>query len=129
MRAKFPDITREQFAMERFKSSDYRYCLVAKDSEPVAIFGVQFATKGVGTAWLIATDRLPEHAIEMMRFARRAVHGFLSEKIAHRMQGFVLAEYDFCRAFIERLGFVREATCIGMGAHGESIDIYAKLGV
>lgn len=123
-RSRYPMMTREEFAMDRFRS-DFRYCIIAADHEPVAIGGIQFGTKGVGTLWMVATDRLHEHALECTKFGRKMVRTALAEGVAHRMQSFTLSKLDFCRRFVEVLGFKREATCRGMGANGEDIDIYA----
>lgn len=126
-RSKFPTMTREQFAVDRFQASDFRYCCIARDGEPVAVGGMQFATKGVGTLWMIATDRLHEHAIECTRFGRRIVRTALAEGLAHRLQSYTLTRLPFCRRFVEVLGFRREATCRSMGANGEDIDIFAMV--
>lgn len=128
MVAKFPGMSRERYAMERFMASDYRYALIARDGEPVAIGGAQFATHGVGTLWLIATDRINGQRVELVRFARKFVRTLLAQKLAHRLQGYVLSELEFCRRFAELFGFQREATIRAWGANGEDIDIYGLVG-
>ncbi|MCC6530917.1 MAG: hypothetical protein IT531_00070 [Burkholderiales bacterium] len=121
-------MSRERYAMERFTASDYRYALIARDGEPVAIGGAQFATRGVATLWLIATERLDRHPVELVRFARKFVRTLLAERLAHRLQGYVLSDFDICRHFAEAFGFRREATIPAWGANGEDIDIYGLVG-
>lgn len=126
-RARYPQLSRENYAMERFNASDLRYCLLPPNGEPVAIGGFQFATPGVASAWLIGTDEIRGHRKELVRFCRKAVTEFFNKGIGHRIQAGVLADLQWCRDFAEHFGLAYEGEQLKAGANGENIVFYGRV--
>ena len=127
-RAKYPKMDRQTYAMERFNASDIRYCLTTADGEPVAIGGAQFATPGVATLWLIGTERIVRHRIELSRFGRRIVREIFANDLAHRIQAYTLASLPWCADFARFIGFCEPVAPLrAAGANGEDIEVDAML--
>lgn len=120
-----PDMTDEQFAMDRF-GTDYHYTVTAGD-EPVVIGGARIATTKTATMWMVGTDRLPEVAPSMIRFAKQFADGLLSQGIAHRLEGQWIAGQTVCERFARRFGFEFDGCRRKGGAGGEDIMIYGRV--
>lgn len=121
-----PGMSDEEFAIDRFKS-DYRYCLLADDGEPVAIGGAKMSAARVATCWLIATDRLPCVRRGLIKFCKKFASGLLAEGVARRLQSFVIADLPVCAAFTKHFNFNYEGTQVNAGANGENIAFYGRV--
>ena len=120
-----PGMTDEQFAIDRF-STDYHYT-VTVDGVPAVIGGARILVTKTATLWIVATSRLPEVKLSMMRFAKRFAIGLLSQGIAHRLEGQWLADETTCERFAKHFGLEFDGCRRKGGAGGEDIMIYGKV--
>lgn len=121
-----PGMTPEQFAIDRF-GTDYRYTVTAPDGEPVAIGGARMSVAGTATLWMVATPRLREVAKTCLRFGRRMAGGLLSEGLARRVEGAVLAGEGACERWAARFGLEFEGCRRRAGAGGEDILMFGRV--
>jgi len=90
--------------------------------------GVALQWRGVGTAWLLVSDRLRAHPLFMTRAVIRGIRKAEADLDLHRLQITVRAGYEAASRWAERLGFVFEGEMPGYGPNGETHLRYARVG-
>ncbi len=97
------------------------WCCKTANGIPVAMGGVVEAWPGVGTAWMVATPDLPQHGLEVTRFARKLIADSVH---LHRVQAFSAAFHTVSHAWLEALGFERGPLMRKMGKGGEDFIVF-----
>lgn len=121
---------REIMAMRR---DEYRHefaeeCMIwggwcCKDTRgvPYAMGGVVEHWPGVGTAWMVATDAISQHGVEVTKAAKTAL---VTNKNLHRIQAYSADFHDVSHAWLELLGFTRGHTVRKLGKNGENFILF-----
>lgn len=102
------------------------WALVSDAKEPVAMGGARFLWPGVVETWLVATDALPKHAVELLR-AVRDLHARLVTGGTRRFQTMCQVGYDGGHRFLFRLGYHIEGRARAFGKRGEAYDYLARI--
>lgn len=96
------------------------YCLLAKDGEPVAMGGIAKQWDGVGNGWLVGTERLTSHMVEISKLIRRE----LSKPEWRRVQAWSHSGHKTAHVWLNRLGFVNAHTLRYFGKQGEDFYLF-----
>jgi len=94
--------------------------------EPIACIGAVELWPGVWQAWMFATDRFAEIGLPLTRWTMRVMIPGLLHAGAHRAQAYSIEGHTDAHAWLERLGFMHEATHPGYGRNGETFRVYAQ---
>lgn len=85
----------------------------------VAVGGIAAAQHGTGNAWLISTDEFDSHKLELIRFVKKLVSGFLKND-GHRVQCITAGFHSNALEWLESCGFKKEGELVKYGSNGES---------
>lgn len=125
LRALQPGMSLDDFAMDRMRAT-FSYSLF-NDDLPVVIGGANLMTSGVAVAWLVATDDICKVRRPLLRFCREFTAHLFAEKIAHRIEGTVIAGEPACERFAQFFGLQFEGVKRAAGANHEDVNIYGKV--
>lgn len=121
---------REIMAMRR---DEYRHefaevCMIwggwcCKDTRgvPYAMGGVVEHWPGVGTAWMVATEDVSRHGIEVTKAAKVEL---VTHKNLHRIQAYSADFHKVSHPWLESLGFKRGHTVRKLGKNGENFILF-----
>ena len=121
---------REIMAMRR---DEYRHefaeeCMIwggwcCKDTRgvPYAMGGVVEHWPGVGTAWMVATEDVGRHGIEVTKAAKVEL---VTHKNLHRIQAYSADFHKVSHPWLESLGFNRVHTVRKLGKNGENFILF-----
>ena len=121
---------REIMAMRR---DEYRHefaeeCMIwggwcGKDTRgvPYAMGGVVEHWPGVGTAWMVATEDVSRHGIEVTKAAKVEL---VTHKNLHRIQAYSADFHKVSHPWLESLGFKRGHTVRKLGKNGENFILF-----
>lgn len=121
---------REIMAMRR---DEYRHefaeeCMIwggwcCKDTRgvPYAMGGVVEHRPGVGTAWMVATEDVSRHGIEVTKAAKLEL---VTHKNLHRIQAYSADFHKVSHPWLESLGFKRGHTVRKLGKNGENFILF-----
>ena len=121
---------REIMAMRR---DEYRHefaeeCMIwggwcCKDTRgvPYAMGGVVEHWPGVGTAWMVATEDVGRHGIEVTKAAKVEL---VTHKNLHRIQAYSADFHKVSHPWLESLGFKRGHTVRQLGKNGENCIVF-----
>lgn len=121
---------REIMAMRR---DEYRHefaevCMIwggwcCKDARgvPYAMGGVVEHWPGVGTAWMVATEDVSRHGIEVTKAAKVEL---VTHKNLHRIQAYSADFHKVSHPWLESLGFKRGHTVRKLGKNGENFILF-----
>lgn len=112
---------RHEFASDAMRTTGW--CLRNQSGVPVAMMGYYVAWANVATAWMVATDELNSHILELTRFAKPLVH----DKRWHRTQAFSADFHTESHRWLEILGFQRGATLRKYGKNGEDFIVFERV--
>jgi hypothetical protein len=104
------------------------FCKIAKDArgEPLMAFGAKMQMSDVASVWGFGTARSHEAGLAVTRFVLRCMVPALSSLGVQRVFCAVHSENYNSRRWLAFLGFVPEATFVGIGTHREDMLLYAK---
>ena len=97
------------------------WCCKDKHGVPVAMGGIAEHWPGVGTAWMVATDAVAQHGVEITRAAKQML---ASHTHLHRVQAYSADFHTVGHAWLERLGFKRGAVQHKLGKNGEDFIVF-----
>lgn len=120
-----PGMSLDDFAMDRMRTT-FSYT-VARGVEPVVIGGANLMTSGVAVAWLVATDDICKVRRPLLKFCREFTAHLLGERIAHRIEGTVIAGEANCERFAQFFGLELEGRKRAAGANREDVLLYGKV--
>lgn len=78
----------EKFALDCYQVPGMSWVAINKEGEPVVIGGVAFNSPGVGTAWMVGTDKWLSVALEVSRFCKKTINTIFESEEIHRIQAF-----------------------------------------
>ena len=119
------------FAAERWGSSGPAWAL-EQDGQPWAIGGVNLPQRWHGVMWLIARPGLTGQSWRKLIRETRKVLACLGDPAhpayVHRVEALVLGGWPEAQRFAEALGFEFEGVRRALGARGEDVQIWARVG-
>lgn len=102
-----------------------KWALIAGD-RAIAMGGAMPLWPGVMSTWLVASEELPGHGLELLR-AVRQLHEALAKDGVRRFQTVCMSGYTVGRRFLDRLGYVVEGHARAFGKRGEDYDFMARI--
>lgn len=117
------DASSEALAERCMNPINAKWVVCSDDGEPVAMLGVSLLHPGVGEAWLLATDRWNEVWRTCTKLAIQIRDGLK----LHRIQVHTAAFHTNSHAWLEVLGFQREAILRKYGSGGEDFYLMSIL--
>lgn len=126
MRAALGPVSDEVFAANRWQTEGPAWSM-ARDGDPIAIFGLSMGNAWSAVAWLVATPAMsPESWKKLMRHCR-TVLGNARATGLHRIEAQVLDGWPEADRFARRLGFEFEGTRRAAGRGGQDAHVFAIL--
>lgn len=122
--------TRDQLIeslVERYADHPHGFCFLHDDWEPVGFVAMIFARPNVATLSFFATDRFPEIAIGVTRFATRQLFPTYMAEGVHRIECASIEGYEHAHRWIQMLGMNEEGRFPGWGKNGEAFHQFAML--
>lgn len=113
--------------VERYTDHPHGFCFLHDDWEPVGLVAMVFARPNVATLTFFATDRFPEIAIGVTRFATRNLFPKYMAAGVHRIECASIAGYEHAHRWIQMLGMDEEGRFPGWGKNGETFHQFAKV--
>lgn len=98
------------------------WALIDKTGEPVAMGGVAKQWNGLGNAWLVGTDQIERHMIEITRAIKKEIN----KPEWRRIQAWSACFHKESHAWLERIGFVNAHTLKSFGKGGEDFYLFEK---
>lgn len=99
--------------------------VVSLNGEPIATIGITMLWPGVASVWMFATDSWPKIALELTRWARKAIFQIMSDANIHRAQCWSLSGHDTAHRWLRHLGATEECVSPGYGRNGETFHLFA----
>jgi hypothetical protein len=117
----------EKVAVDHWQRPGVKFVLVA-DGKPIVAGGFDPVIPGVLQSWMVGTmDTWESHWRSITKYSRRIMDELL-ESGARRLQTCVLtSRYETCEWYKRGLKMEFEGTFRRYGAHGESMDLYARI--
>ncbi|MBT9169345.1 MAG: hypothetical protein DDT19_02704 [Syntrophomonadaceae bacterium] len=98
------------------------------DGEPVAIGGIALLQPGIGQAWMVGTDKLPQVGLMLTRFCRDVAHRMLTEDSGiHRIQAFSAGFHTEAHAWLRAVGLDSTQPLLKYGKGGEDFLLFYGL--
>ncbi len=97
------------------------------DRRVLGAAGVIPVWRGVGNAWLLASDELRRHPMVLHRYVRRGLVMVERGLGLHRTQIAVHQKFTAACQWAERLGFAFEGEMKGYGPNGDTYLRYARV--
>lgn len=98
---------------------------VARDGAPAAVVSAAEIHTGLYQVAMFATNRWPEVALGLTRWAWRVMQPAMLAAGGHRAECRSIADHHTAHRWLESLGFVREAVLPDCGTHRETFHQYA----
>lgn len=103
-----------------------RWAMIDATGFPVAMGGALPLWPTVMQTWLVASDELPHHGRELLRFVKE-LHKALAKSGVRRFQTYCLVGYETGHRFLHHLGYEHEGCARGMGKRGEDFNLMARI--
>ena len=97
------------------------------DGEPVAVGGFVPTWPGVGSGWMVGTDRWDEVVVEVTRAMKRHILPSLDARGVHRIECRAMAANTAAIRWLDMLGFKREAVIAQFGQGREDFVLCARV--
>lgn len=97
------------------------------DGEPVVVGGFVPTWPGVGSGWMVGTDRWDEVVVEVTRAMKRHILPTLDARGVHRIECRAMAANTASIRWLELVGFKREAVIAQFGQGREDFILYARV--
>lgn len=125
------DITDEEFAASMWQSYGPAWS-VLDAGRVVAICGMFLPNDWTGVLWLVGTPGMTSESWrKLLRHGRTVIASATEpggEHYRHRIEAHALVGWGGAQRFAERLGLQIEATRYRAGRHGESVNVWVRLG-
>lgn len=110
----------EVFGLNRWQTDGAAWSLHDDQGVPIAMGGISQNVPWVGTAWMVATDRMtPTSWKKLVRHSRKVFH--TAAKAIPRIEAHVLGGWQEAEEFAGRMGFKYEGTRSRAGRDGQDI--------
>lgn len=122
--------THEELAeslVARYTDHPHGFVFLHDDDEPVGLVAMIFQRPNVVTLTFFATDRFPEIAISVTRFATKNLFPKYMEAGVHRIECASIEGYAHAHRWIQMLGMNEEGRFLGWGKNGETFHQFAML--
>lgn len=96
------------------------------NGEFLAAAGVVIPYPGMGEAWAIASNMVRYHKTYFHRTVQRVLDQIIADFKLRRVQAMVRSDFDTSHAWVQRLGFEKEAVLHKYGIKGEDMTVYAR---
>lgn len=116
-----------EMLVERYADHPHGFCFQHDDTEPVGLVVMCFMRPKVVTLSFFATDRFPEIAISVTRFATRKLFPTYMGAGVHRIECASIEGYAHAHRWIQMLGMDAEGRFPGWGKNGEAFHQFAML--
>lgn len=117
----------ERFALDCYLSKGVKWVAINKKGEPVVIGGVSINSPGVGTAWMVGTDRWLTVALEVSRFCKNSIQSILSSGDVHRIQAFSAKFHAESHRWLKIVGMNPGSSLSKWGKNGEDFILFEVL--
>lgn len=97
---------------------------VIHNDKAVCIFGVSPRTPGVSQGWLVGTNEIGKHGVEVAHACKKVIRGLFDADV-HRIQAYSAAFHHQAHEWLEMIGFKRESTLSKFGKDGSDFYCYA----
>lgn len=110
----------EVFGLNRWQTDGAAWSLHDDDGIPIAMGGISQNVPWVGTAWMVATDRMTSASWKkLVRHSRKVFHN--AAKVIPRIEAHVLKDWTEADKFARSLRFEFEGERHRAGRDGQSI--------
>jgi hypothetical protein len=114
----------DQLAMDAISSQGFvDICWLG--GVPVAAIGARQSWPGVWSVWAFGTDDWPRVALTLSKHAVRSLRPAMLKLNGHRAECASHVKHHSAHAWLEWMGFKREALMRGHGRNGEDFYLYA----
>lgn len=113
--------------VERYTDHPHGFAFLHDDWEPVAFVAMIFARPNVATLSFFATERFPEIAISVTRFATKNLFPTYMARGVHRIECASIEGYAHAHRWIQMLGLNEEGRFPGWGKNGETFHQFAMV--
>lgn len=100
------------------------WCVRNKSGVPVAMGGVTECWQGVGNAWMVGTDDVPKHGIEITKLTKSVL---VNNYHLGRIQAWSAAFHLSSHPWLKSLGFREGARLDQFGKDGEQFIVFEML--
>lgn len=95
------------------------------DGEPVAIGGVSIHQPGIGQAWLMGTDKLPQAGLTLTRYCKDVVDKLMNDESGlHRVQAHSAAFHTLAHDWLMAVGLDQRVELPRYGKAGEDFILF-----
>lgn len=118
----------EVFGLNRWQTDGAAWSMHDDDGIPVAIGGISQSVPWIGTAWIVATNRMDVRSWKkLVRHSRKVLHN--AAKVIPRIEAHVLKSWPEAEKFARSMGFKFEVERRRAGRDGQSILTFVYQGV
>ena len=98
------------------------FAVLDSTGKAVCVGGVAYQWEGVGNAWMVGTDAVYKHMIEVTRLGIKLVN----DKNLRRVQAWSAAFHTDSHKWLSRIGFVEAHKLKSWGRNGEDFILFEK---
>jgi len=114
----------EGFAIDCFRAPGLAWVAVNKEDEPVVMGGVAINSPGVGTAWMVGSDKWLTVALEVSRFCKKSIKTIFEGDDVHRIQAFSAIFHTQSHKWLEIVGMQPNNLLSQWGKEGEDFILF-----
>jgi len=87
--------------------------------------GIAPLWEGVGEAWILGADRVPQHTVAVARICKRYIYRIAKEQKLHRVQAHMKSDWPELARWASFLGMQHEGTVRQMTTKKENYELYS----
>ncbi len=87
--------------------------------------GIAPLWEGVGEAWILGADRVPQHTVAVARICKRYIYRIAKEQKLHRVQAHMKSDWPELSRWASFLGMQHEGTVRQMTTKKENYELYS----
>ncbi len=114
------------FAAECMRLPGVKMACIDSHGIPVAIGGIAVHLPKIGQAWLIGTDAIGQHGIEIAHTCKNLIRRLLSNGDLHRVQAFSASFHTQAHQWMKAIGLSEESR---MPCYGKSKEEFVTFSI
>lgn len=115
------------FAADCMRAPGSRLAVRDRDGVPFCIGGVALHQPGVGQAWLVGTNDIGRHGVEVAHITKRLFRALFDDGVVHRIQAHSAANHTWAHKWLGLVGLKEESRLPKYGKAGEEFIVFSVL--
>ena len=119
--------TRESMALTLMNQGGESYTISNRHGEPVLVGGAYYDNPGVGTIWLLATDKISHRDWWVTtKFITGLIELMFEKGVAHRVQALSIGWRHVAHKWLQKIGLTKEGHLKGFSSDGYDVLVLGK---